>query len=247
MPPGDLPPRIDPGIELYVGDEEWILIEAQPDTAADILARGELRMFLSRERPVSAGGTTYTLPSIAGELPKIDERRKLSGIELAIPDDDWRNVEFVSMACENAIAVCLEKIAAIHNDGWTGNGWSRIHVRSEIPQPLGNERIKLDHLFSRLGMPARANGLGFASIDGLVRGAFSIDTPGGLNIYGRESRKLLTELCLHKTWYNDRTAHEAAGLADLAIKHRLVLVDWCQIRLLPPDSEEFAVFVTGQN
>jgi hypothetical protein len=37
MPPGDLPPRIDPGIELYVGDEEWILIEAQRAGVAGLL------------------------------------------------------------------------------------------------------------------------------------------------------------------------------------------------------------------
>jgi hypothetical protein len=193
----------------------------------------------------------YAFPTIEDSIPGIDPEQKCAGKHLLhITEDDWRQVEFVGFRWEFRVEPEMESIQAIVRDYKHPTGFTSLHMRGSIPEPLAGVIITLDEIIQTFGVGTRIyDGISYQGAEGPIYGGFAILTPSMLHVYGTHDTSGVSALCLHNVApaptddeASGRLWREVQALSDFMRRKKLCLVDWCSCsKLLPgtPDLFEF--------
>ncbi|MEJ7604327.1 MAG: hypothetical protein WKG01_41085 [Kofleriaceae bacterium] len=212
MPADRLPDSFDAQTTMHLGNDEWQVVTAEPMSRAEYEAAGRLRITLHKIVKVDPKSILFSLPTIENTMPPLQPG---AGATCTMHEDDWRQHELVSADLEPEIAAELGDIRTVH-EGRVGIGFTAIHVRNRVPEPLAGRTIELATLVEALGTEAR----GEVSLGGgLVVGGFAYAIGGG-HVYGREDGGRIKDLAIAR-------GTDGRGLAPFARAHRLVLVNWC--------------------
>jgi hypothetical protein len=210
LPAERLPETFAVETTLHLGDEEWRVEGADPETRAAAVERGALRLALRRVQRVDPREILYSLPTLEDALPPV-----VAGAPfLELHEDEWRQVELVAARFEPEIAAELADIRAVVDSAGPGRGYRALHVRRRIPRPLGDVTIAVEALGAILGAPPRAT-VGFRGQT--VAGGFAF---GG--VYGREEGGVAQVIAL-------APGVDPVALRGLARDHDLLLVDWVAV------------------
>lgn len=168
----------------------------------------------------------FSLPTINDTLPANDPNFKSTGDHLSLHEDDWRQVEAVSLDWEQQIKKEIESVERILNQNST-SGESRafkdIHVRKLIGHPLA---VPWEDFLKTVGVEEQnTSGLSVGWEAGLVPGGFSIQI-GNLTVYGLKDETLIHALCLHGCGSSGLNQAETKSFVNFLIKHDLAIVDW---------------------
>lgn len=216
LPVEQLPESFAEPTTLHLGGSDWSVVKAEPLTREEYVKTGALLLVLHPIEMVDPKTILFSLPTIENAMPPLEPGGgPESDAACTMHEDDWRQHELVSARFEPEIAAELADIRKVHDDR-KGPGFTSIHVRSRIPEPLGGRTIALADLAAALGDPAReAVGVGGS----IVTGGFAFAIGDG-HIYGREDGGLVRELGVDR-------GTDPSGLAAFARANQLVLVDWC--------------------
>src|SRR5439155_20221669 len=77
----------------------------------------------------------FSLPSICDYIPPLGDE-PLSGGELQLADDDWRQLELVDQEFAAEADAEIAAIRRIHENASAGMGWREIHVRLRPDPPI---------------------------------------------------------------------------------------------------------------
>jgi hypothetical protein len=88
----------------------------------------------------------FSLPTLADRLP--DGTKAASEVPGAfhLPEDDWRQVEFVGAFQADAVEAELERLRTFMDRHRKGVGYTEVHVRDARPDGLGPLAIGVDQL-----------------------------------------------------------------------------------------------------
>lgn len=232
MPADRLPDTFEVDTVLHMGATLYRVMRAEPANAADFVAAGRLVLTLAPVESVPARDILYSLPTLDGALPASDV--PAPGGRWVLHEDDWRQVELVSAALEDAVRAELAAIHRIHAECAQRSGFTDLHVRrgpaSPLVPPPGMDAV-------RAALPAHARnlgGVGFRDAPGIIGGSFAWEA-GGVTAYGVEVRGTVPVLGLHPAGAAGDPGPLGAGLAGLAATHGLLLVDWCRCVAVPPE------------
>jgi hypothetical protein len=220
-------------------------------TAQEFRQTGTLRIELREVEyaMVDPSELLYSLPSISNELPPIAEgSTKLGRNVLELHEDDWRQVEFVALAHQPAIATAFAAIERIYTEHRKDSGFDELHIRNEVPAPLEGTSLTVAGLRGAVGETVTwLDGVSFHGVAGRVEGSFAVKLPSGPALYGLQREGRISVLGLHHTKASAAIEGDARLLAALAAKHQLCLVDWCRVEQLPPSAERLQAWLSGQD
>lgn len=232
-----LPESFEPDTTVQLGEETWLVRQADPPTAALATAFGELVLTLRRIEMVPARDVLYGLPTICDPLPDFDETL-VNGGRVEIHEDDWRQVELVHDGLLDEVAAEIREIRRVQLEhahrGEDGAvyGFETIYVRTKPNIPLPHS-ASYQRLLDLLPAIDNRGVVGIRGCTGAVVGSFAITT-GSLALYGTASDDRITTLCLLMRPAAEPAPEVVAGLRAFMKSFGLVLVDWCHCQTYAP-------------
>ncbi|HEX7700102.1 MAG TPA: hypothetical protein VF403_05260 [Kofleriaceae bacterium] len=201
-----LPETFELATTLGVGGEQWEVERAVPMTRAEYKKSQQLRLELRKVVKADPKAMQFSLPTIENTQPALNPGDLANA--LSIHEDVWRQIELVARRFQPEIAAERSVIHAVIAER-SGPGFTRIHVRERIPEPLAGVDLELASLYSA----AELRPLAIGTL--LVAGGFAY----GDTIYGCAVDGVVTALC---------AVSDPAVLRPIAVKRDLLVVDWCR-------------------
>lgn len=240
-----LPASFEADTTLTIKEENWSVVRAEPVVTGEALRTG-LRLWLRKEniQMVNPADLLYSLPTLNDELPGLaPNSSKLNKRVLEMHEDDWRQIEFISLQYQTQIEDELKQIRRIYQEESAGAGFRSLHVRSQIPRPLTGSEVRLSDFPAPTSQTIQSlEGVAFAGIAGLVDSAFTLSWGEILTWYGLQQGDVLETLCLAYPPQTPLSREEITQLASFAASHQLCLVDWCRALQLNPGTADFAAY-----
>jgi hypothetical protein len=217
MPVTQLPESFAASTTLHLGDVDWQVVRAEPTTRAELVATGRLRLELRKIERVAPRSILFSVPTLEDVAPPTGG---LIHDAVIMHEDDWRQRELVSARFAPEIAAEVAAIRAIHTEHRSGPGFTQVHVRERIPEPMAGVGLAVGEL-SALGArrPLAIEAGGGPPVE--VVGGFAFEVETGV-VYGRLEGDVVVALGL-------APGTDPAPLTNLARAHDLVLVSWCTV------------------
>jgi hypothetical protein len=225
-----LPLSFDQPTTLHLGDDDWSVISIQPETRTEYVASRKLILRLRRVEKVDPGSILYSLPTLCDYIPPVGEQ-PLAGDELALAEDDWRQIELISHEVYDVADIEIEKIRQIHEtQAAPGGGWRALHVR-KYPEPPLECLLPLETLAEALGVSLPLAGVTYHGAVTRIVDGYSLTTEDGLSVYGVAPGGAVRVLGIASPPGPDSLKR----LKALARRLDLVLVNWCRCAWFGPD------------
>ncbi len=152
---------------------------------------------------------------------------------LVMHEDDWRQLELVSVVLRSDVAAEFSRIDAVKRAGG-GAGYTEVHLRTQPQQPLVGSRLTAADIELALDdLAAHSVRISFEFLPGQVaRHGFAYVTTGGA-IYGLQPDQQVSVLGLMFSADQDE-ANQLVDIARrLATAAGLMLVDWVATKSSP--------------
>ena len=242
MPPGDLPESFELDTTFHLGNDDWMVVDAQPKTRAEYAKSKTLVLRLRRVEMVDPSTILYSLPSICDGIPGVSDRA-LSGNEFVLAEDDWRQFEFVSSNLCNIVDHEITQIRRIHENASAEVGWREIHVRSNPEFPIACA-LELNDLATALNASNPPVGVAYRGAQSQITDGYVIHIEG-LTVYGVAPNNQVQTIAFDQ--YSDVSPdpNSIDRLKSIAQKLELDLVYWCRCIRAAPDDPVFETLFTN--
>lgn len=228
MPPERLPETFI-GLEttMHVGEVDYAVVGAEPPTRAEFTRTGKLVIRVRPVTMVNPADALFSLATIGDELPAT--KGTAGEGALTLHEDDWRQMEFVAGGLREAMEREFAAIRAVHQSRGHHPGFEKVHVRKDVPRPLG-EGIPAAGLDAWLGAEAEsALAIQTGNLRAAVVGGFALRLRGGGWAYGVREGDRVVVLGLAEV--DDGAARALAG----ALGDGYRLVDWLRAGVIEGD------------
>lgn len=234
MPAADLPESFEQDTTLHLGDEDWCVVDAQPQTRAEYARTKSLTLRLRHIETISPKDILYSLPSICDAIPSVIDQ-PLSGGEFVLADDDWRQFEFVSNELAHEVDEEIAKIRLIRETATAEDGWLEIHVRTKPEMPLVCT-LALADLASALNVSVQTAGLTYYGAQSRIADGYSLIANDGLSVYGVAPKGNVQVIAFGQYLDSTQNAESIDRLRTFAHDLNLDVVNWCScVRAAPGD------------
>jgi hypothetical protein len=237
IPAADLPESFERDTIINLSGVDWHVTNARPKTRAQYSKSQMLILWIRQVEQVNPSDILYSLPSICDVVPEVNTR-SLSGHELTIAEDDWRQFEFVSHQLAERVDKEIAKIQLICETATTGAGWSAIHIRKHPQIPIVNN-IALTHLASLLGVSAKSTGITYHGSQSPIAGGYSFPLNDDFSVYGVAPKGKIQVIAIGQDANIPPNDTSIDHLQQLARKFNLDLVHWCRCLRIAPDDPAF--------
>ena len=204
---------------------------------------GEVVLRLRRIESVDPQKILFSLPTIWHAYPPT-EGPLLEGRELLLHEDDWRQVELVSLSQEGVVDEELAEIAEVLDTSRVeGVGFRKIHVRKRLEQPLQGVELSLEHL-RRTFESATESQVVLHDSSHCVTDSFSFFLTREVALYGVCDAAGVGVLAVAALGH-ERESVPLPGVRRLADEYGLLVVDWCGARKAKAADSAFEDVLVG--
>jgi hypothetical protein len=229
VPLGDLPESFAHNTRFTIKDDQYTVVGADPVHAEDFSRTGKLVLTLRPIRYIDPRRLLYTVPTLSDDTFSVTDHRVGPDEDyLSMRDDDWRQVELVSIEYVEDIEEEFNDIRQIvEKESVAGaiTGFRKLHVRKRIPSPILSS-ISVPELRAALVEMTKRRGIVDRSSRRVVDGGFAYLGPH-LSVYGIESGGRIAVIGLDPGGSGGRQL--GVEFADFMASQRLYLVDWCRV------------------
>lgn len=238
MAPSQLPQSFEVQTTFHFDDDPWQVVKAVPATAEAFLQTGKLLVLVKRMKAVHipVQDILFSLPTICHDLPApLKGSTKLGKSVYEMHEDDWRQIEFISLAFQKTIEAEFAEIARIYREqrGKSGSGFQTLHVRTHIAEPIrtGLSLRQVQQAF--LGTEQMYDGVGFFQYPGVIEDGFAFRL-GRMVCYGQRIDDFVRVcgLAFKGSMTGKNHPESMRALERLMEEHDLLLVDWCNMRAI---------------
>ena len=226
IPPTDLPESFRLQTTLHIGDEDWSVIRATPDTRSEYSRSRKLTLHLRRVERIDPSEILYSLPSICDRIPP-PGAQSLSGDEYVLHEDDWRQVELVSQQFAPEADAEIQLIRQIHEHQAAGNGWRRVHARRGPETPIAG-RLTLKDIERIFGVQNSFGGVTYIGADSRIESGYSFTAADGQQLYGLAPEGKVTVFAIAQRKLPETPFRSIESVKTLARDFNLDLVQWCR-------------------
>lgn len=244
MPAGKLPAKFDASTMLNIKGEKWVVLSADPPAKTDFLKTGRLTLVLAKADKMYPGGglsSLFSIPSVSGGIPRAAGGAPPGDTIFSVHENDWRQVEFVSLGYEKEIDA---EFADIRNVGHKPGGYTDLFVRERIEEPV--RHCTLRDVQELIPQVKNFQAVGFVREPGTIPRSFAWAVDGTLVIWGlTDGQGDVTELCLSGAPQKEHIATISAAFSKLTLRYDLYLVDWCRTARVRGDIRDFEKYFEG--
>ncbi|MCY7366645.1 MAG: hypothetical protein LH474_00635 [Chamaesiphon sp.] len=231
----NLPDIFEQDTTINLSGVDWNVLNSRPKTRAQYTKSKQLILWIQRVEEISDSDILYNLPSICKKFPEVNDR-SLTGTELILAEDDWRQFEFISNTFADKVDKEIFKIQRIHDHAKDGSGWRELHMRSKPEIPISNN-IALTYLASMLQVPAKSAGITYDGSQSPIKDGYSFTLNDDFSVYGIAPKGKIQVIAIGQDCNISPNENSIDLLQQLARKFNLDLVHWCRcIRVNPDDS-----------
>ncbi|MGR8932273.1 MAG: hypothetical protein ACU836_16715 [Gammaproteobacteria bacterium] len=241
LPLVQLPDTFEVDTTLNLAGEDWRVLAAEPPRKSEFGKIGKLKLYLAKDEVISVDPEEllYSLPTLNNDRPAVEYAESLQHA-VVFSEDGWRQVEFISQAYEASIAEELEAIHRIYENHSVGSGFTELHLRQKITEPLSDKPLTLSSLYTFFAIEQAFSGVAFNTAAATIVGGFALYTRSAWLLWGQaDAADNITSLNLSQT-----EASEIHGFAEevdaFTIKNDLYLVDWSHLFWCGPGKLDFA-------
>lgn len=217
---------------MKIGSDEWVVVTVQPGAASEVEEGGTLRLTVRRVVQLDTEELLFSAPTLCDRVPPLARGSRRGGTVLEVPEDDWRQVELVSLTLRREVGACLEAVRKVLVDERARVGWRGSHVRVEVPLPLPARRIPLRWVRERFGSVLTYDGVTYPNMQAMIEGGYAFAAGSGIQVYGRATahKGLCVATLALRGWgeSGDFLERDVAALVEIARANELALVDWCR-------------------
>lgn len=228
VPVAQLPETFAIETSLDIAGQRYTVVRADPPTKLEFAHRKTLTLHLQKVELLNPNDVLFSLPTLCGAALPETAVQKTAGSIIVLHEDDFRQCEYVALTHAADIAADLEAIQTIFETASAGAGWSKMHVRTRIENPLPSGLTWKD-VTSRLGRIDPIAAVALGEPRRVIRGARAASMRNGIVLWTVEQRGELGCLCLHNPAL--AAPSTVAALKRLADELSLALVDWCRMRV----------------
>jgi hypothetical protein len=237
IPANNLPDSFERDTIINLSGVDWNVLNARPKTRAQYTKSKQLILWIRRIEMVDPNDILYSLPSICAVVPDVNNR-SLSGSELTIAEDDWRQFELISNQLADKVDKEIGKIQRIHENTTAGVGWREIHIRKKPEIPIASN-IALTYLASMLKIPAKSAGITYDGSQSPINEGYSFTLNDDFSIYGLAPKGKVQVIAIGQDSNVSPNDESIDRLEQLARKFNLDLVHWCRCIRVNPDDPSF--------
>lgn len=223
-----IPESFRPDTTLQIGDKEWSVVQAEPTTRAEYVDSGQVVLRLHRIESVDPQEILYSLPTVWHGQPPTGGPL-LEGRELLLHEDEWRQVELVSLSQKDVVGEELAEITEVLKTSRVeGVGFRKIHLRKRLEQPLQGVELSLESL-RRTFESATESKVVLHDSSHCVTDSFSFFLTREVALYGVCDAAGVDVLAVAVLGH-ERQSVPLPGIRRLADEVGLLAVDWCGVR-----------------
>ncbi|WP_310487249.1 hypothetical protein, partial [Chamaesiphon sp. VAR_69_metabat_338] len=222
----NLPDAFEKDTTINLSGIDWHVLNARPKTRAQYTKSKQLILWLSPVETANPRDLLYSLPSICAVVPKLTDR-SLSGSELTLAEDDWRQFELISDRLADKVDKEIAKIQRVRDNTQAGIGWKEIHIRKKPEIPIANH-LALTHLASLLKVSAKSPGIAFDGSRSPLADGYSLTLNDDFAIYGIAPKGKVQVIAIGQDANIPPNEESIDLLHQLARKFNLDLVHWCR-------------------
>ena len=223
MKPEQLPISFGKATTMNFKNEEWQVINAEPQDASKFKESKQLKLWLNKIEKIDLGNIRFSIPTISNETPALQTEKTFIDFTLELPEDNWRQIEFLPLSLLPAIQEEMKEVESIlfpDDETETKYGFDKIHVRNKI----GFHHLNIS--FEEFCEVVNAIHKGAIHITihgetGFVKNGFAIKSSGYV-YYGTMENDYIKELCLEKFESMDDE------IGAVCSKYNLVMVSWLE-------------------
>lgn len=251
MPIERLPQSFERETTMHIGNEDWTVSKAEPMTAEEFGQTGKLVLTLRKIIRMSPKDILFSLPTLCNEIPALlSDSTKRGKDVLELHEDDWRQIEFVSVSHRDSIDFELAKIRSIYQEASIDTGrflaFKTLHVREQINTPL-HDGIPLSEFtkFFPSVLQKQCEGVSFQQDDRLVDGGFAFQAFPVL-LYGQHTGGIIKILGIRVVERAPEDNKDIVHfLQNFMSTYNLYLIDWCRMQLITAEAEAIDTFLKG--
>ncbi len=221
----DLPESFERDTIIHLSNADWKVMNARPKTRAQYTKSKNLILWIDRIEQVNPQNILFSLPSICDVIPALSDR-SLSGNELTIAEDDWRQFELISNKFADKVDSEIAKIKLIHENASDGVGWKEMHIRTKPVIPIA-ANISLSHLATILKVSAKSTGITYHGSRSPIADGYSFQLNDDFSVYGIAPNSKVQVIAIGQYSNVSPNAESIDLLQQLARKFHLDLVYWC--------------------
>ncbi len=242
IPPSRLPRSFEAATVIHLGDDNWEVLRAIPADAEGFEASGELRLEMRHvvapppapARHDDPSRLLFSVPTIADATPTATSPRP-TGAVFDLPEDDWRQIEFVHIDALDAVRAEIAAIQRVHDEQRLDAGYRACHVRREATAPLRGTTVWLDALRGAFQhVTTTFDAFALRGHEHAVDSGFAFRTASGLTVYGVAPEGRVTVCGMIPDRTRKAPPLDAAALATIRNTHGLLFVDWCARIVVAP-------------
>jgi hypothetical protein len=233
----NLPDAFEPDTTINLSGADWYVLNARPKTRAQYTKSQQLILWISRIEAVNPHDILYSLPSICAVVPE-PNNRSLSGSELTLAEDDWRQFELISDRIADKVDKEIAKIQRIQDNAKDGVGWKELHIRKKPEIPIASN-IALPHLATLLKVSAKSPGITYDGARSPITDGYSLSLNDDFSIYGVAPKGKVQVIAIWQDANVPPNDESIDLLHQLARKFNLDLVHWCRCLRVTPDDPAF--------
>ncbi len=235
IPANNLPDVFERDTTINLSGVDWNVLNSRPKTRAQYTKSQQLILWIRQVEDTN--DVLYNLPSICKKFPDLNDR-SLSGNELVLAEDDWRQFEFVSHPLADKVDKEIAKIQQIHNNSKDGNGWRELHMRSKPEIPISSN-IALTYLASMLQVSGKSAGITYDGSQSPIKDGYSFTLNDDFSVYGIAPKGKIQVIAIGQDCNIPPSEDSIDLLQQLARKFNLDLVHWCRCIRVSPDDPLF--------
>jgi hypothetical protein len=238
----NLPDLFEKDTTINLSGVDWNVLNARPKTRAQYTKSKHLILWIRRVEEVNPSNIRYSLPSICKVVPEVNSR-SLSGSELILAEDDWRQFELISHQLAGKVDKEIAKIQRIHETATDGIGWREMHIRKKPEIPIASN-IALTYLASMLKVPAKSAGITYDGSQSPINEGYSFTLNDDFAVYGIAPKGKVQVIAIDQESNVPPNQDSIDLLQQLARKFNLDLVHWCRCIRVNPDDPSFRSLLT---
>ncbi|AFY95719.1 hypothetical protein [Chamaesiphon minutus] len=237
IPANNLPDSFERDTIINLSGADWNVLNARPKTRAQYTKSKTLILWIRRIEMVNPHDILYSLPSICDPIPEVNDR-DISGDELTIAEDDWRQFELISNKLADKVDKEIAKIRLINENAAVGVGWREMHIRKKPEIPIASN-IALPHLASLLKVPNKSTGITYHGSRSLITDGYSLTLNDDFSVYGIAPNGRVQVIAIGQDSNISASVESIELLLQIARKFNLDLVHWCRCIRVSPDDPAF--------
>lgn len=236
-----LPDTFEVDTLLNIGAQEWRIVEALPTQKSQFRESGTLSLFLTQHTStfVDPNQVLYSLPTINNALAAVEHTESFEDIFI-VREDDWRQFECIEQDYDLQIEEELRAIQNTYEHHSTESGFTQIHLRQKIIEPLRTTRLTLHQLKESFEIVKTYKGVAFNTAAATVINGFALQMSSGWLLWGQSDPNGHIHVLNLAPTETAQVSPVAHYMDTFLAQYGLYLVDWSGLFWCGPHRSHFA-------